>query len=177
MKNTSKKKNVTLIGMPGAGKSTTGVVLAKTIGFQFVDTDLLIQAVKDTTLQDIINTQGIQKFLQIENEVVRDLKTEQSVIAPGGSVIFGAEAMKNLQENSTIIYIQLSVKTIKNRLDNIQTRGIAMGQGCTIDDVYRERVPLYEKYADIIIPAENMELEEAVQSITEALKNEGFSFK
>ena len=160
--------------MPGAGKSTTGVVLAKTLGMQFVDTDLLIQACHHQQLQEIINEQGIEKFLQIENDVVRDLEIENSVIATGGSVIFGAEAMQNLKKNSQVLYIQLSAETIKNRLSNIQTRGIAMAKDKTIEDVFHERIPLYEHYADLIIPAENKTLEETVQLMVDKLKKTGW---
>lgn len=167
-------KNITLIGMPGAGKSTTGVVLAKTLGMQFIDTDLLIQTTQQKQLQEIINEQGIEPFLQIENDVIRKLQTENSVIATGGSVIFGPEAMQNLKQNSLILYIQLPIQTIKQRLSNIQTRGIAMAKGRTIEDVYQERIPLYEQHADIILPAEGKNLEETVALMVQKLHEKGW---
>jgi len=164
-------KNVVLIGMPGAGKSTTGVVLAKTLGLQFIDTDLLIQSAQRRQLQEIINEQGIEAFLQIENDVVEAMQAQNAVIATGGSVIFGEGAMRRLKENGVILYIRLSLETIKERLSNIQTRGIAMGKGKSLDDVYQERIPYYEKYADIIVDAETLDLEQTVTLMAEKLKN------
>ncbi len=168
-------KNICLIGMPGAGKSTMGVVLAKTLGLQFIDTDLLIQSQHQKRLQDILNEQGIENFLQIENDVIRQLNAQNTVIATGGSVIFGLEAMQNLKKISHILYLQLSVQTIKNRLNNIQTRGIAMAKDQTIEDIFNKRVPLYEQYADLIIPAEDKNLEETVLFIVKNLQDKGWT--
>ena len=163
-------KNVVLIGMPGAGKSTAGVVLAKTRGMNFIDTDLLIQAQTKRKLQDIINRQGIEKFLQIENEVVQKIDVEDSVIATGGSVIFGEEAMQNLRKKGIILYLQLSAETIARRLGNIQTRGIAMPPGMTVQELFQKRTPLYENYADIIVPAEGKTLEQTVALMVQLLE-------
>ncbi len=163
-------KNVVLIGMPGAGKSTAGVVLAKTRGMNFIDTDLLIQAQTKQKLQDIINRQGIERFLQIENEVVQEIDVEDSVIATGGSVIFGEEAMQNLRKKGIILYLQLSAETIARRLGNIRTRGIAMPPGMTVQELFQKRAPLYETYADIIVPAEGKTLEQTVALMVQLLE-------
>ena len=163
-------KNVVLIGMPGAGKSTAGVVLAKTLGMNFIDTDLLIQAQTKQKLQDIIDRQGIERFLQIENEVVRKIDVEDSVIATGGSVVFGEEAMQNLRKKGIILYLQLSAETIARRLGNIRTRGIAMPPGMTVQELFEKRTPLYEKYADMIVPTEGKSLEQTVAFIMQLLE-------
>ena len=162
-------KNIVLIGMPGAGKSTTGVVLAKTLGMSFIDTDLLIQSACGRQLQQIIDEQGAEAFLQIENDVIAGLKTENTVIATGGSVIFGPDAMKSLKYGGVTLYIELPLPEILRRLSNIKTRGIAMPRGTTIADIYRQRIPLYEKYADSIIPAQGLSLEETVQAMVDEL--------
>ena len=166
-------QNIVLIGMPGAGKSTTGVVLAKTLGMAFVDTDLLIQSSQKKQLQQIIDEAGPEAFLQIENDVIAGLETENTVIATGGSVIFGAEAMKRLKAGGVTLYIELPLEEILRRLRNIKTRGIAMPQGTTLEDVYRQRIPLYEQFADITIPAQNLNLEETVTAMVAALKQQG----
>lgn len=163
-------KNVVLIGMPGAGKSTAGVVLAKTLGMNFIDTDLLIQAQTKQKLQDIIDRQGTERFLQIENEVVRKIDVEDSVIATGGSVVFGEEAMQNLRKKGIILYLQLSAGTIVRRLGNIRTRGIAMPPGMTVQELFQKRTPLYETYADIIVPAEGKTLEQTVALMVQLLE-------
>ena len=162
-------KNVVLIGMPGAGKSTVGVVLAKTLGMNFVDTDLLIQAETGQKLQEIINEKGSAAFLAIENDVVKRLSLPSAVVATGGSVIFGPEAMQSLKKNGVILYIRLSAETIADRLKNIQTRGIAMPPGMTIADLYAQRAPLYEQYADVVAEAEGKSLEETVTLLVQLL--------
>ncbi len=166
-------KNIVLIGMPGAGKSTTGVVLAKTLGMGFIDTDLLIQSSQKKQLQQIIDEEGPETFLQIENDVIAGLETENTVIATGGSVIFGSEAMERLQTGGVTLYIELPLEALLKRLSNIKTRGIAMPKGTTLADVYRQRIPLYKRFADIIIPAERLSLEDTVQVMVEELEKRG----
>jgi len=151
--------------MPGAGKSTLGVVLAKAMGFDFVDTDLIIQSEQNEKLYRIIEKKGIEEFIRIENETVSSLKAENSVIATGGSVIFGKEAMKNLKNLGTVIYLQVNVKEIEKRLSNIKTRGIVMKSGETVKKIYDERTPLYKKYADITVNCDGMDLEKTVEKI------------
>lgn len=148
-------KNIVLIGMPACGKSVTGVVLAKTLNKQFIDTDLLIQEVAGKGLQDVINEDGIDKFKELEEKVLSELETENAVISTGGSAIYYDGAMQHLKENGTVVYIKANLKTIKSRLRNIKTRGVAMGKGQTLDDLYKQRVPLYEKYADITVITNN----------------------
>ena len=160
-----KTNNIILIGMPGAGKSTLGVVLAKAMGFDFVDTDLIIQSEQNEKLYRIIEKKGIEEFIRIENETVSSLKAENSVIATGGSVIFGKEAMKNLKNLGTVIYLQVNVKEIEKRLSNIKTRGIVMKSGETVKKIYDERTPLYKKYADITVNCDGMDLEKTVEKI------------
>lgn len=163
--------NIILIGMPGAGKSTVGVVLAKTIGYDFLDTDLLIQSEKQEQLYKIIEQEGIEGFIEIENSIVSRIVTEKTVIATGGSVVFGKQAMQNLKKLGKVIYLKLSVEEVFSRIDNIKTRGIVMSKDKSIDDIYRERTPLYELYADITIDAKGLSLERVVEKIIRELKN------
>ncbi len=160
-----KKNNIILIGMPGAGKSTLGVVLAKAKGFDFVDTDLIIQSEQNEKLYRIIEKKGIEEFIRIENGAVSSLKAENSVIATGGSVIFGKEAMENLKNLGTVIYLEVSEGEIEKRLSNIKTRGIVMKAGETVKKIYDERTPLYKKYADITVNCDGMDLEKTVEKI------------
>ncbi len=143
--------NITLIGMPGSGKSTVGVLLAKRLGLSFIDTDLLIQKQEGRLLKEIIAQEGLEGFLKIENQVNRDLQADQAVIAPGGSVVYGREAMEHLKEISTLVYLKLSCEQLEARLGNLQDRGVALKDGMTLQDLYDERVPLYEKYADLTV--------------------------
>jgi len=156
---------IVLIGMPGCGKSTVGVVLAKTSGKDFVDTDIVIQEHEGELLQDIINNKGLLYFKEIEEKVISGLKRERSVIATGGSAVYYPGAMNNLKELGKIVYIKLSLETIKKRLDNIKSRGIAMEAGQTLETLYEQRIPLYEKYADIVVCGENKDIEDLVEEI------------
>lgn len=144
-------KNITLIGMPAAGKSMVGVLLAKRLGYSFVDVDILIQEKEKRLLKEIIAQEGLEGFLKVENRVNRQLKAERSVIAPGGSVIYGKEAMEHLKEISTVVYLQLSFEEVEKRLGNLVDRGVACREGMTLLDLYHERVPYYERYADVTI--------------------------
>lgn len=163
------KDNIVLIGMPGAGKSTLGVILAKVLGYQFIDADLVIQERERRLLKDIIIQDGLESFINIENQVNASINTKHSVIATGGSVIYGREAMEHLKEIGTVIYLQLSYKTISNRLGNIRQRGVVLKDGQDLAGLYKERCPLYEKYADIVINCENMDMEETMETIVERI--------
>ena len=146
-----KKDNVILIGMPGAGKSTVGVVLAKSMGYRFLDSDLLIQEETGRLLHEIITEKGLDGFLQVENDVNSKICASRSVIATGGSVVYGEGAMAHLKEIGTVVYLKLSCEKIRKRLGDLKQRGVALKDGQTLDDLYAERIPLYEKYADITI--------------------------
>lgn len=158
-------KNIVLIGMPGAGKSTIGVLLAKALNMFFIDTDLFIQKKENKRLQEIIKEKGIHKFLTIEEDIVLGLNTIGSVIATGGSVILSKKAMNHLKSEGLIIYLKLPYKEIEKRIYNITTRGIAMDKDKTLSEVYDERVPLYEKYADKTVLCFGKSIEETVRDI------------
>lgn len=164
-----KMLNITLIGMPGAGKSTIGVLLAKSLLADFVDTDLLIQKKYSSSLCDIINKKGIEEFLKIENDVICSWSFSNCVIATGGSAVYGKEAMEKLKKTGKVIYLKLSPEELEKRINNIHTRGIAMKEGTTIAELYGERAPLYEKYADITIECFGLTPEECVDAISSVL--------
>ena len=145
------KSNITLVGMPASGKSTIGVLLAKRLGYSFVDVDIVIQEKTGQLLKEIIAERGTEGFLKVEEAVNAELETERSVIAPGGSVIYGPKAMEHLHEISTVVYLKLSYEDVKQRLGDLKDRGVALKDGMTLLDLYNERVPLYEKYADVTI--------------------------
>lgn len=161
--------NIVLIGMPGAGKSTLGVVLAKALGFDFVDTDLIIQSEQNDKLYRIIQKKGLEEFIRIEDSTVASLKAENSVIATGGSVIFGQKAMENLKKLGKTVYLKVNKSEIERRLSNIKTRGIVMKQGESVGKIYAERTPLYEKYADYTVDCDGMDLETTVEKIISLL--------
>ena len=160
-----KHDNFILIGMPGAGKSTVGVVLAKKLGYDFLDSDLLIQKETGKRLQELIEENGLDGFNAIENKINQTINVEKHVIATGGSAVYGAEAMAHLQEIGVVIYLKLSFDAVQKRVGNLKDRGVSMRINQTLYDLYEERVPLYEKYAEIIIDCEHMELREVVDRI------------
>lgn len=162
-------KNIVLIGMPGAGKSTIGVLLAKSMLMDFVDTDLLIQKKCSESLCGIIAAKGIDEFLKIENDVICESVFENSVVATGGSAVYGEEAMAKLRADGVAVYLKLSPEELVRRIDNIHTRGIAMKDGTSIADLYAERAPLYEKYADITVDCEGLTPEQCVEAIAEEI--------
>lgn len=146
-----KNNNITLIGMPGVGKSTVGVVLAKALGLAFVDTDLVIQEKTGMLLQEIIDTKGLEAFAQIEEDVLSELSVTGSVVATGGSAVYSDKAMKHLAASGPVVYLRASCEEIISRINNLSSRGIALKPGYTLETLYEERVPLYEKYADITV--------------------------
>lgn len=164
-------KNIILTGMPGCGKSTVGVILAKSLGYSFVDTDLLISAKASKPLQDIIDNDGLDAFLEIEEEVGTTLDCYRYVIATGGSMVLSEKAMDNLKKLGTVIYIDVDLKEIESRLVNFKTRGIVRKKGETIEDIFNVRSKLYRKYADIIVKSEHDAiLEHTVHKIVEAIE-------
>lgn len=162
---TSKRDNITLIGMPASGKSTIGVLLAKRLGYSFVDVDIVIQEKEGKLLKEIIAERGDDGFLEVENRINRELKVCRSVIAPGGSVIYGKEAMEHLKEISIVVYLKLSYESLKVRLGNLVDRGVVLKEGMTLRDLYQERVPYYESYADITIDETGLEAGEIVDQL------------
>jgi shikimate kinase len=162
-------KNIILIGMPGAGKSTVGVILAKTLGRKFVDTDLVIQEHAGRLLQEIIDTDGPDAFKKIEEETVLSLHRRNSVIATGGSVVFSGPAMEYLKANGIVVYLKISFEEMEKRLRNITTRGLVLSRGETLREMYDERVPLYEKYADITIGCSDQDFETVVGKVVETI--------
>lgn len=157
--------NIILIGMPGCGKSTVGVILAKTLGIGFVDTDLIIQQRENRLLQNIIDTDGIDFFLNCEAEAVKSLDCDNCVVATGGSVVYREDAIQYLKSNGKIIFLDVPLDEIKRRLNNINTRGIAAKKNKSIEDIYNERIALYNKYADVIIKTDGESVEKTVEKI------------
>lgn len=161
------KNNIVLIGMPGVGKSTVGVILAKVLGYQFVDSDLVIQEKQGRLLREIIEEVGTEGFIEVENRINSQIKTEYSVIATGGSAVYGKEAMKHFKEIGIVIYLKLPYDVLKRRLSDIKDRGVVLKEGQTLRDLYEERVPLYEKYADFIIDEYQLDAEQTIEKIME----------
>ena len=158
-------KNIVLIGMPAVGKSTVGVVVAKRLGYEFVDTDLLIQKQEKRLLKEIIAQEGNDGFLAIENQVNRDLDVENAVIAPGGSVVYCEEAMEHYKKTGTVVYFKVSYETINRRIQNAKSRGVVLKEGQTLKDLYEERVCLFEKYADYTICEDGLTIEETIGNV------------
>ena len=163
------KENIVLIGMPGVGKSTLGVVLAKQLGYEFVDADLLIQKRENRLLKEIIADEGVEGFMQIENDVNASIETSKTVIATGGSVIYGKEAMEHLKEIGTVVYLKLDYDTLDGRLGSLKGRGVVLKDGQDLRALYEERVPLYEKYADVIVDEGGLDLEATLEAVLEPL--------
>lgn len=167
------KKNIVLIGMPGSGKSTVGVVLAKQLCYRFVDMDIVIQEQEKRSLREIIAEEGNEGFMELENRVNAGFEAEHTVIAPGGSVIYGKEAMEHLRQIGTVIYLKLGYEVLESRLGDLKARGVVLKEGYTLRRLYEERIPLYEKYADIIFDEKNMDLYQTVYAIKEELEKTG----
>jgi shikimate kinase len=159
------KSNIVLIGMPGVGKSTVGVLLAKVLGFQFVDSDLLIQRHTGKLLREIIAECGTEGFLKIEEDVNRGIFEHRSVIATGGSVVYGEAAMKHLAEDGVMVYLKLPYEELEKRLGDVKGRGVVLRDGQTLRDLYDERVPLYEKYADVVADETGCSVEQTIDRI------------
>ena len=165
------RDNIVLIGMPGVGKSTVGVILAKVLGYQFVDADLVIQQQEGKLLREIIEEVGTEGFIQVENRVNAGLECSKTIIATGGSVIYGKEAMEHLKEIGTVVYLEVSFPTLEKRLSDIKGRGVVLKEGQTLYDLYEERTPLYEKYADVRVLEEGLNVEETVEQLIKKLRN------
>lgn len=162
--------NIILIGMPGAGKSTVGVVLAKKLGYAFVDSDLVIQEKEARLLHEIITEQGIEEFWSLENEVNASIIAENTVIATGGSAVYGNRAMEHFKRTGTVIYLKLSCAEIADRLGDLSERGVTLREGQGLTELYDERVPLYEKYADLTIECGHLSIREIVERIVNIIQ-------
>lgn len=160
-----KNNNIVLIGMPGVGKSTVGVILAKVLGYQFIDADLVIQKEEGRLLKDIIADVGPEGFIEVENRINASIEVEDSIIATGGSVVYGKEAMEHLKEIGTVLYLRLPYEEIAKRLSDIKGRGVVLRDGQTLRDLYEERTLLYEKYADVTIDENGLNVEETIDEI------------
>ena len=169
---TNTTENIILIGMPGAGKSTLGVVLAKILGYEFIDADLLIQGKLDKTLQKIIDACGPDGFIEVENEVLCTLSTSHAIIATGGSAVYSDEAMKHLSEIGHVVYLQISYDELKSRLSDLQERGVVLknGVGMSLHELFDERKPLYEKYAEVTVNVDALTITAAARKVASALK-------
>ncbi len=163
-------KNVILIGMPSVGKSTAGVVIAKRLGFQFIDTDLLIQQQEGKLLREIIEERGTDGFLEVEDRVNADIEARNCVIAPGGSVVYCENAMSHYKKIGTVVYLQISFDIISRRLKDAKERGVLLKEGQTLRMLYDERASLFEKYADITICEDGLDLEETVEKVIEEVQ-------
>lgn len=159
------RDNIVLVGMPGAGKSTVGVVLAKRLGMSFVDSDLVIQERYGKLLHELIEEHGVKGFWQLENDVNASLSVHGSVIATGGSAVYGAEAMEHLSRIGNVVYLKLPYEEVENRLGDLNARGVTLLPGQTLADLYAERTPLYERYAHRTVECSGKMLREIVAQI------------
>ena len=161
--------SIILIGMPSCGKSTLGVLLAKKLGYRFVDCDLLIQEREGKLLHEIIEEKGNEGFIAIENEVNSTLREKKAIIATGGSVVYGEEAMANLKTLGKVVYLKIPYDEMCRRLGDFSHRGVIIREGTTLHDMYAERAPLYEKYADITVDVCNAQLSDSLEKIAEKI--------
>lgn len=166
------RDNIILIGMPGAGKSTLGIVLAKIMNYDFVDADLLIQQQSDKTLERIIDALGPEGFIQVENQVLTQIEYERTIVATGGSAIYSEEAMAHLASIGRVVYLQIDYEELKGRLSDLSERGVVMkgGIGMSLRDLFDERKPLYEKHADITVDVNDLSITAAARKVADALR-------
>lgn len=165
-----KKNNIVLVGMPGCGKSTVGVVLAKKLGYRFLDSDLVIQETYGKLLPQLIREYGVEGFWKIENDINAGLQVDSTVIATGGSAIYGQEAMEHLKRIGTVVYLKLSYEEIAGRLGDLTERGVTLKPGQDLALLYEERIPLYEKYADLVVECDGEALKDVVLKISKKLE-------
>ena len=164
-----RKSNIVLIGMPGCGKSTIGVLLAKRLGRHFLDTDVLIQAACEKSLQELIAEQGMEAFCKVEQDYVTCIDVKNTVIATGGSVVYYDSSMQSLKDDGIVIYLQLPLAELKARLGDLNARGVVIDPGQTLEALYEKRTPLYEQWADITVDLSGLDHEASVRTIIEKL--------
>lgn len=164
------KSNLILIGMPGAGKSTVGVLLAKALGLAFLDTDVVLQAAHGKTLHELIEQIGLDGFCRIEREYIEALAVDRTVVATGGSAVYYESAMRYLSRDGIILYLQVPLEILRERLTDMAGRGVVIEPGRTLETLYEKRIPLYEKYADLTVPLADLSHEQAVETILRALE-------
>lgn len=160
-------RNMILIGMPGSGKSTVGVVLAKKLGYRFLDSDLVIQEKCGKLLYQLIEERGEAGFLMLENEINKSIIADNAVIATGGSAVYGGEAMAHFKEMGRIVYLKLPFEELETRLGDLHERGVVLKEGYSLRDLYEERIPLYEKYADITVDCSGKDIRTVMEEIYE----------
>ncbi len=161
--------NIVLIGMPGVGKSTAGVLLAKRLAREFVDTDVMLQAAEGRRLQGIIDSDGLMFFRGLEERHVLALHCRRQVIATGGSVVYSRQAMEHLADGGCIVHLELPLDELRQRLTDLDSRGVVMAPGDTLADLYAERMPLYRRWADTTIPCKNLNHDQVVDAIIAAV--------
>jgi shikimate kinase len=164
--------NIILIGMPGAGKSTVGVLLAKRLGYQFVDTDLLLQTQQNRRLQQIIAENGLDAFKRLEEEILCNLQASHSVVATGGSAVYSQRAMARLKQLGLLVFIDIPLAVLLQRVNDMDSRGLVIGPDETYEDLYRERQPLYRKYAEVTIEGGGLTVESIAAIIEEAVSRQ-----
>jgi shikimate kinase len=165
----SPHRNIVLIGMPGVGKSTVGVLLAKRLGFAFIDTDIYIQVREGRSLQEIIRAQGAEDFCRIEENHILSLAVDSHVIAPGGSVVYRPTAMAHLKANGVAIHLDIAAAKLKRRLEDVDARGVIIAPGQTVESLYLERLPLYLAYADATVLTDDLTPDQVVGRVFDAL--------
>lgn len=163
------KSNIILVGMPTSGKSTVGVILAKILGYNFIDADIVIQKEEGKRLSKIIEDEGIDGFIEIENRINAGIEAEKTIIATGGSVVYGTQAMEHYKNIGKVVYLKVGMDVLTRRLKNVKQRGVVMRPGQSLISLYNERSVLYEKYADITIDEKNNTMEQVVSDLVEAL--------
>ena len=161
---------VVLIGMAGAGKSTVGMALAQTLGWAFMDSDYLMEALYADRLQSVTDALSKEAFLDLEAVVLGSIRVQRTVIATGGSVVYGQRAMAHLHDGGLVVYIRLPYEVIERRLSNLATRGVTLRPGQTLRNLYDERIPLYEREADVVFDASDGTIEEAAAALADCLR-------
>lgn len=169
------KHSITLIGMPSAGKSTVGVLLAKRLGYSFLDVDIVIQEKTGKMLKEIIREQGLDGFMEVENRINAEVDAECTVIAPGGSVIYGKEAMENLKSLGLVVYLKISYEELCRRVGDVVDRGVVLKDGMTLADLYQERCAYFERYADVTVDEEGKSLGDVVDELRAEMEKRGYT--